>query len=75
MIFTVLNMSDSKVLDAIYNYSHLSLASALCVYPGMILNIKSNKSKCSLLSDSYRFLRLSMAHNVLMNKMIKDYSQ
>lgn len=73
MIF--INMSDSKVLDAIYNYSHLSLASALCVYPGMILNIKSNKSKCSLLSDSYRFLRLSMAHNVLMNKMIKDYSQ
>lgn len=60
---------NTECLNMFYKYSHLSLASAICIYPGMILDIKSDKKYCSSTSDSFRFLKLSTAYNILKSKI------
>lgn len=55
-----------------WKLSHLHLSAAICIYPGMVLNIPVDKDKCSTTSDSYYFLQLAVLYDSYKARIYKE---
>lgn len=61
-------------IQLFYKYSHLPLSCAICIYPGMVLNIKQDKARCSITSDSFNFLKLSALYDFYKDTILKEFN-
>jgi hypothetical protein len=75
---TYLNYSDaSKYKHHIKKMSHLQLSSAVCVYPGMTLNITppEDQSRSHEYDESYKFLCIAVQYHVIRESIYKEINR
>jgi len=75
---TYLNYSDAnKYMNHIKKMSHLQLSSAICIYPGMVLNITppEDQSRSYVHDESYKFLHVAAQYHVIRESIYKEINR
>ena len=52
-------------VNSFYKFSHLPVSSAICIYPGMKINVKRDDNRCSTTSETFEFFKATTTYTMI----------